>query len=300
MVRFCCLILATILIPAPTLRAGAPSTRPAYEYHEEIRSDPPLHLHMVTVDLTNPAVHLKVSRGGTDPDLKPPWETTLMPVSEMAERDGLSVAVNGNFFAPKDYEWILGRKVFYFGGNWARACGWALSDGRLLSKTPLSPDWPTFIVSNTGHVAIGQFTRIPEGAGQAVSGEWQIVTDGKNSIPDNGPLAPRTAVGFDQSHHTLILLVIDGRRPHFSVGVTIHQLADEMIRLGAWEAINLDSGGSSTMVVRNKNGDPIVVNRPSDGHDLLIPLSIERNVADALGVVVDESQNVSAQSTSGN
>lgn len=279
-----------------------PSTRPAFIYREEVRTDPPLHLHIVAVDLTNPAVHLKVAHGGTDPDLRPPWETTLMPVSEMAQRDGMSVAINGNFFSSKDYEQILGRKVFFYEGNWARAVGWAMSDGKLFSRTPLSPDWPTLIINKTGNVAISQFNAIPPTVRQAVTGQLQIVTDGQNSVipqQQRGELAPRTAVGFDRSQKTLYMLVVDGRRPGYSTGVTIHQLGDEMLSLGAYEAINLDSGGSSTMVLRDETGSVNVVNRPSDGHDLMIPLSIERSVACALGVVVDHPADAT-KSAAGN
>jgi exopolysaccharide biosynthesis protein len=303
MKRWIWALVFTIPALAADTRAQSPTSRPAYEFHDEVRADPPLHLHYAIVDLTNPAVHVKVCPGGTDPELKAPWEATLMPVSEMAQRDGLTLAVNGNFFAAKDFEYIFDRKVYYFKGNWARACGWAMSDGKLFSRRPMMHDWPTLLVTKDNRITIGQFNRLPEGVGQAVSGQWQIVTDGENSMPSDAlqppNLAPRTAIGFDQSQTHLIFLVIDGRRPEYSAGVTVHQLADEMIRLGAYEAINLDSGGSSTMVLRDEQGNVNVVNRPSDGHDFIIPLSIERAVVDCIGIVVDPT-NSGAKSASGN
>jgi len=69
---------------------------------------------------------------------------------------------------------------------------------------------------------------------------------------------PRTAVGITRKGKVL-LVVVDGRRPRWSKGMTLVELAREMRRLGARTAVNLDGGGSSTMVVRGK-----VVNRPSD------------------------------------
>ncbi len=70
--------------------------------------------------------------------------------------------------------------------------------------------------------------------------------------------APRTALAYDANY--LYLIVVDGRQPDYSVGMTFQELAT-FIRdtLGARDAVAQDGGGSSTMVV---NGQ--VVNRPSD------------------------------------
>lgn len=70
---------------------------------------------------------------------------------------------------------------------------------------------------------------------------------------------PRTAAGFDANFRTLFLITVDGRQSGYSEGMTLDELADLMVSLGIHEGINLDGGGSTTMVV---NGT--VVNRPSD------------------------------------
>ncbi len=74
-------------------------------------------------------------------------------------------------------------------------------------------------------------------------------------------LHPRTAVGFDRDTSTMYLVVVDGRQSH-SAGIDLPDLADIMIKLGAWSAMNFDGGGSSVMIV----GDEIQ-NSPSDGHE---------------------------------
>jgi hypothetical protein len=79
---------------------------------------------------------------------------------------------------------------------------------------------------------------------------------------------PRTAVGFTESGE-LLLLVVDGRQAA-SRGVTLHELAGILIDLGAVEAINLDGGGSSTMVAGGS-----LINRPEGG-------TFQRSVASAL------------------
>lgn len=81
--------------------------------------------------------------------------------------------------------------------------------------------------------------------------------------------APRTAIGW-QPDGTILLVVVDGRQPQWSVGMTLAELADLMRDLGCQEALNLDGGGSTTMVVRDR-----VVNRPSDATG-------ERPVSDAI------------------
>lgn len=289
--------LFAFLIPlfmfAPPSPANVSTTRPVpgIIFDQDVRNDPPLHLFIVTVDLTDPRIHLKVSRGGNGDHLPPPWEATLMPVSQMAQRDGLFVAINGNMYQARDILTVLGRNMPYVFGNRARACGWAMSDGKLFSGSPIDRDWPSLVVDDRGKVTIGHFDRVPENARQIISGIWQIVTDGRITAGadpgDSNQPAPHSAVGIDRDGKTLMMFVVDGRRSNYSVGMGWHEIAVEMLARGAWNALMLDGGGSTTMVIRNKDGKPEVVNQPSDGHDLPIPLSVERCVINALGVLTD-------------
>ncbi len=72
---------------------------------------------------------------------------------------------------------------------------------------------------------------------------------------------PRTAIGVTATGQ-ILLVVIDGRRPRWSRGATLGELRNTLRGLGAVDALNLDGGGSSEMVV-----DGEVVNRPSDGRE---------------------------------
>ncbi|MFH1573275.1 MAG: phosphodiester glycosidase family protein [Acidobacteriota bacterium] len=80
---------------------------------------------------------------------------------------------------------------------------------------------------------------------------------------------PRTAVGFLPDGKWIVAL-IDGRQPRLSVGMTVAEIAAFMHSLGCTSALNLDGGGSSTMVLQGR-----VVNSPSDGGQ-------ERPVSDAI------------------
>lgn len=85
------------------------------------------------------------------------------------------------------------------------------------------------------------------------------VTDGEELIDvNNGNREPRTAIGYTADNEA-ILMVIDGRAPGFSLGATLPEVAQMMKELGAVEAMNLDGGGSSAMIVNDE-----VINRPSD------------------------------------
>lgn len=129
-----------------------------------------------------------------------------------------------------------------------------------------------------GRIAMSSWTDVKEAVG---GGPW-LVRDGKVAVDgeeEGFPVEefvtkrhPRTAAGITASGE-LLLLTVDGRQPH-SRGMSLPELADYMVKQGAVQAINLDGGGSTTMVVDN-----LYVNAPSD-HE-------PRAVADALLVFVD-------------
>jgi exopolysaccharide biosynthesis protein len=83
---------------------------------------------------------------------------------------------------------------------------------------------------------------------------------------------PRTFVGFDRDTTKLFLCVVDGRQ-QTSVGMNFREMAEFLLSLGVWNAVNFDGGGSTTMVVRGK-----IVNSPSDKTG-------ERPVANSLQII---------------
>ena len=81
---------------------------------------------------------------------------------------------------------------------------------------------------------------------------------------------PRTGVGISQDSSKVYFFTVDGRQAGYSVGMSLFEFADYMHEWGVFQGVNLDGGGSTTMVVRGK-----VVNSPSDAAG-------ERAVANAL------------------
>lgn len=98
---------------------------------------------------------------------------------------------------------------------------------------------------------------VKDGANVAVDNYWKEVFDGGGIAGTSRQ--PRTAIGAT-ADGKIILLVCDGRNMRGSAGFTLDELAAKMIALGAVNAINLDGGGSSTIV----GHEGTVLNRPSD------------------------------------
>jgi hypothetical protein len=91
---------------------------------------------------------------------------------------------------------------------------------------------------------------------------------------------PRTLVASAAGGRRLFLITVDGRQPGYSAGMTLREAAGLALALGATDAMNLDGGGSSAMVIARRNGPRYrydVVNHPSDPQG-------ERAVGNALAV----------------
>ena len=79
---------------------------------------------------------------------------------------------------------------------------------------------------------------------------------------------PRSAVAVDSTGKHVFLVTVDGRKRGYSTGTNLQDFASYLISKGAYAAMNLDGGGSTTMAVL-QSGDqyPVLVNRPSDGSE---------------------------------
>ncbi len=141
-----------------------------------------------------------------------------------------------------------------------------LSGDTVTVQRRITPFWPRETVGGRGVLLIDSVV------GADVDREGNAGFRGLN---------PRTAAGIARvgQSERLLLAVIDGRQPGYSVGMTLRQTAELLQSLGAQRAINLDGGGSSAMIVRDHATGAIRVrNKPSD------PTG-ERPVGNALAVL---------------
>ncbi|MFC7550993.1 phosphodiester glycosidase family protein [Plantactinospora sp. GCM10030261] len=105
----------------------------------------------------------------------------------------------------------------------------------------------------------------------AVGGGNVLVRDGVVQDVADATLAPRTSVGFSADGRRMFLLTVDGRQVD-SRGVTQTEMGRMMAELGAHHALNLDGGGSSTLVAREPGAPAVQVeNSPSDGSERPVP-----------------------------
>jgi hypothetical protein len=88
---------------------------------------------------------------------------------------------------------------------------------------------------------------------------------------------PRTGIGFSRDSTTLFLVTVDGRQESSS-GMSLVEFAELMRSIGVFEGLNLDGGGSTTMVINGR-----IVNRPSD-------MDGERTVGNALLILQRKSR----------
>ena len=123
-------------------------------------------------------------------------------------------------------------------------------------------------------IAVGEEIEISVSA--PTEPRWETASIGMGStgeyILSNGVVTPglpsgahpRTAIGIKENGE-ILLYTIDGRQTGYSYGVQLTTLAQRMKELGCIEAINLDGGGSTTIVARLPGDDGIsIMNKPSD------------------------------------
>lgn len=135
----------------------------------------------------------------------------------------------------------------------------------------------------------------------AIGGSALLIDNGVVQNSSDTSVHPRTAIGT-KADGSVIMLVIDGRQPGFSEGVTLTELGQIMQDMGVVDALNLDGGGSATFVARMPGEtERKMINSPSDGGErktangiLLVNKALE-GVADKL-VVKPQAQRVLAGS----
>jgi hypothetical protein len=242
-------------------------------YQRIVRQSPrPLVIHVVKVNLRAAGIRFLVTPGNPKAGQPLAARTTSQFLSEFH----LQLAVNGDGFTP----WRSNTLLDYYPhrGDPVTPIGLAASQGQIYSQ-PTDAE-PTLYIARDNRA---RFNSPLGGIYNAISGNTMLVEDGKaTDQPDELP-QPRTAVGLDQRMRQMVIVVVDGRQPGYSEGVTLSEMAGLLIEFGAYNGMNLDGGGSSTLVAQSSNGRPEVLNRPIDLH---IP-NRERYIGNHLGIFAD-------------
>ncbi len=242
-------VASALLLAAPAAYAGDTTTNIADGVTMLTRTTAtPEVIHVLKIDLTTPGVHFGATASAQR------QRTT----SSFCKLVGATAATNGDFFSYADYHVI----------------GLAAGGGAKWTDTADNNFSANLAFDNAQRV---EFHKAPEVLAfdstwmkGVVSGHPQVVTDGVAITANTTSAAcnsrnPRTAMGISQDKHTLFMAVIDGRSSA-SAGMYCTEEAALMKSLGAYEAVNFDGGGSSTMYINGRG----VVNTPSDGVERVV------------------------------
>ena len=163
--------------------------------------------------------------------------------------------MNANFYSPFNSHTRTTRGP-------SNVIGLAVSEGELVSKA--QEEYPSFTVSSNKVCKIGIIKPGDslEGIRTAVAGNAIVLKNGEITHQESDDVHPRTAIGISQDGRYVYLMTIDGRQPGFSMGASLEEVGKWLKSFGAWEGLNLDGGGSTTMVVRGENGKAKVMNVP--------------------------------------
>lgn len=221
------------------------------------------------IDLTNPSVKIEASTPNNAPAFGM-QRMTKQATYEDFEGHKVWAGINADFY---NMDTGVPQGIVYKEG--------------LPIKTTVTDAVNTFFaITKDGKAVIGNqqmYADIKNNIQEAVGGRVTLLKDGVAVQQTDKKLEPRTCIGVNQEGTKVYMLVVDGRNFHYSNGMNYDDLAKFMKALGAYQAINLDGGGSSTFFVRSTpsfDADRFVVrNWPTDNGGQ------ERSVANGLIIV---------------
>jgi hypothetical protein len=282
-----------MLRPISRASMSIPEAAPVWERMNEaawicrVRLDsPPLVVHAIKIDLKTPGLQIAVYpkiplSGATNGSLS-------KKVSTFARENGCFAAVNANPFAPSGTVEGAPRTI----------TGVLVANGARISKPDadyaaalFGGDGPPKVwLANQADIVTSSipWTYREQVFDNAVGGFFFALKNGVVSVDRPGRAAaskryPRTAVGLTADGNTLIFMAVDGKTRE-SGGATEEETARWMRYFGAWNAITLDGGGSSTMAISDGAGVVRLENTPVD---TIFP-GVERAVGSCLGFTLSK------------
>lgn len=222
-------------------------------YERIVRQEPRLLvIHIVTIDLKANGIKTLVTPG--DPNQERPLAAKT--TSQFLSDNDLQLAINGDAFIPWQDLGPLG--YFPRPGERVTPQGFAASKGTIYAQD--TNEQPTLYIYRNNKASmnalIGKIYN-------AVSGFELLLWNGniRQGLNDSD-IDPRTAVGLNRAGNKLIIIIVDGRQPGYSEGITLAELAQIFAERKVYSAMNMDGGGSSTLVIEGKNGEAEILNSP--------------------------------------
>ncbi|MBX7105833.1 MAG: phosphodiester glycosidase family protein [Gemmataceae bacterium] len=258
-IRQLCLIAFAVLglgadFPKPKVAEESKPFGPIRITRYEFDQPRPIRAWAARIDLTSPDIEFVLTPAGKVPE---GFHTLSATTLEFAQAEGLQLAVNGSPFAPMRLR----------AGEPQKINGLHLTRGEVIASPPAKSEYGALLLSGVNRPSIRKHPITPEDLAatrNGLSGFHVIVADGKHLKEDQAePIHPRTAAGISDGGKYLWLLVVDGRQPGTSEGMSYLDLGNWAKSLGISDLLNLDGGGSTTLVVQDPaTGQHAVANSP--------------------------------------
>lgn len=237
--RLAFVCFATALVTPVVAIAADTVSNPAPGIKRTRRVTANQHINILEVDLCAPGVSVRATASNE----------RQRTVSSFGALAGAEAAINGDFFSFSNYSTN--------GPSMHAGTAWGGSDHDYVSPVQFGPG-QLALPAHGGTGGVAPWAR------EVVSGHPSLVVAGARRDNNGDPLCtarhPRTALGINADKTKMWLVVIDGRATN-RIGMTCDEMSALFTSLGAYDAVNLDGGGSSSMWLANGG----VVNYPSDG-----------------------------------
>ncbi len=215
-------------------------------------SDPNVMTYISIIDLDYPSIKVKVT-----PEKKEKYLT-----STFAKENNCIVAINGEAGLSMAMDCELGE----WSGNW-------ISDGNvvMMADTDKRP-FIGFSESSKAYYSKSSIVDTKYDASNkynAIWGRFDILVNNQLIPHENDKPYARTVMGTNKEGNLLYLMIVDGKRPDYSEGLTYQNCAKILRALGADNAMACDQGGSSCMYMKTMGG---IINRPADSDGIERPI----------------------------
>jgi exopolysaccharide biosynthesis protein len=232
-------------------------------------------VHCVRVDLTDPDIQFFTTPRASN-YVAETRETLNMSVPHFLATNKLQVVADAGFYSANP-----GGADPTSEGLPCQVYGLQICTGAVVSAQT-STDYAgdpraAVLLFSTNKTPMFAFRNLPPGTNTAgiytaIAGFYPVVSNGvnfglaaSNSYADSSihGVQPRTAYGVSKDNHYLFILTIDGRQSGYSVGAYDTDTGYWMTNCGAWNAINMDGGGSTCLYMADSAGNPVAVNHSS-------------------------------------
>lgn len=204
----------------------------------------PLQAHFLRVQLGARGLRFFATPAGGVPD----GHTIGMTTGTFLERYRLQVAINAAPFGP----------IWKEEGKPMKVSGLTVSEGRVVSP---ATNLPALLIMRDNRVRMAEPPFDLRNVRTAVAGFSIVLRNGVVTGKEDA-LHPRTAAGVTADGRYLYLMVVDGRQPGYSEGITTAEVGRWLLALGCADGINLDGGGTSTMVLEDGRRTARIMNLP--------------------------------------